>query len=289
VTDHSDKVREHADSPRPPSSLHLTYESVRQIGSEDGPPEQAAGMYGTLGPPSTGGEPATENPSEKQPPKLPDLDPAQVEWANSRIDLLNQDRRFCLALRAIMEKRANWCKDIDLSGVLCFFVVGAVGERGVSRQTREDFWSLQTGKTWKALKDFPARLRNMADEVKQVSRGIAFDPQKWIPDDTATRRFAKRQFVLLPGGLRVFASYIEKQIDRLPVMSASHLPPKKHGYSQFVVHVSLLIKFLTGRYRDAEAAELLESAALALGTNKRFDIQTLQKLRSRHKRRNIKS
>src|SRR6266705_2096581 len=171
MANQDDKVGEHTEPSKPPSELLASYERVLQIASKDMPaPEQEEGMYGILGPPATPGESIPEQPSAKPPLKLPDLDPSQIEWLHSQITLLEGNDRFFRALRAILKNRQPWCTDTDLSGLLCFFVVNAVRDQGLRRQTRESFWSLQTGKTWKALKDFPGRLRNMAAEVEQVSR-----------------------------------------------------------------------------------------------------------------------
>jgi hypothetical protein len=62
----------------------------------------------------------------------------------------------------------------------------------------EEVWAYGTGKTWKSLNDFPARLRRMAEEVKQVQAGLHFGPDSMINGESHLAKDIKRRIRELP-------------------------------------------------------------------------------------------
>jgi hypothetical protein len=156
--------------------------------------------------------------------------------------------------------------------------------KGPRRETWEQLWAVGTGKTWKALQEFPDRLRRMADEVEQLNAGPFFDPGRWITDGTLEGRIAKRRFSLLPGILRMYATWVEVCVEKI---TKQHFPAKRSGHSFLVGFLSTLVKLSTGRFYDKEVAGVLTAAGLVLNGlgDKGFDPQTLADLRLRSRQK----
>lgn len=146
----------------------------------------------------------------------------------------------------------------------------------------EDFWATGTEKSWKALSEFPARLRSMAEEVKQVSAGPYFNPEIWISAQTLTAKFIKRSLRELPTSLGVYATHVEVIIGKLPALNTGH-SPKRKLHEPWTSWLSDFVKALTGRYRDRQVADLLNSAADALHEDFEIDEFGLAQARSHRK------
>jgi len=159
------------------------------------------------------------------------------------------------------------------------------------RKTWEKLWAGGTNKTWKALKDFPKRLRGMADEVKQVSTGTLFDFEvmPWITEGTVGAQVFKQRLQQLPGILNLYAASLENMTKRLPTVFLKHagVPSRKGRNSQCVLVLSQLVEALTGRFCDQEVASLLNAAACALGES--FKIDALDLAQARYRRRGTRS
>ena len=77
------------------------------------------------------------------------------------------------------------------------------------KRTFESIWASDTGKTWKALKEFSARMRRMAQEIEALNRSQFLSPSIWMKKDESRGRFVEQQFGILPGALRIYAAWLE--------------------------------------------------------------------------------
>jgi hypothetical protein len=194
-------------------------------------------------------------------------------------------------LKAITDRQQYWPSGGDLAGPLTAFVCLAVSPRGQYRRSWEKLWTLETGKTWKALKDFPRRLENMADEVERVNSSFFFSPAQIANAKTLKAEFARKHFNQLPGILHVYAAALEAHIERTPDLTARIFPQSPGGGpSQWVLLLSYTVKQATGKWRDREVAELLNAGARVLGEVRpeqedRFDALTIAQARARFKKK----
>jgi hypothetical protein len=199
-------------------------------------------------------------------------------------DTLRSDREFCAAMDVLKACQADPTLGELLSELLPFFACLAVPRRGGKlRKALEKIWASDTGKTWRALKDFPVRLRGIADEVERINRSGFVSPSIWIAEDQIKARVVKAHFLRLPGVLRFYAVWLEMLIaKKVPVAWERHFPSRPRGHSSFVFHVSHLVKAITGRFHDKEVCNLLDAAACALGIDYQFDPILLAQARKRH-------
>jgi hypothetical protein len=199
-------------------------------------------------------------------------------YLTENVVVLWKDRSFGSALAGILDKRLEKYRDEDLVSLIDFiaFLAAFCVQRRVSRETRDWMFTLGTRKTLKALREFPDRLRRMADEVEQVRRGL------WFGGPYSENSSQERMFALLPGNMRTAAAHLDKVIRQLPSLLAK-VAPAKRGHSEWVPYLSEIVKMFTGRYRDAEVSELLNAASVALSMDAQFNIQTLVDLRQRRK------
>ncbi len=201
---------------------------------------------------------------------------------------LTADREFRRACRAVLDCRTDAWRDFPLEDLLTMLALVSVMPQGLSAKTRRRLWAVDTRKTWKALKEFPNRLKNMAEEIETINGSHFFRPRNWITPSTIRGRVVGTQFSLLPGALRVYAHFVESITAKLPVMAANHalFAPVPRGYSELILVVSNLVKAVTGRFHDAEVSDLLNATDLAVKPQlrkPRFYPQTLLDLRSRQK------
>lgn len=180
---------------------------------------------------------------------------------------LKSDSRFSSAAETLGRFRRDTFKDLPVVELLPVLACLAIMTKSKScrRETWEPLWAAGTGKTWKALKDFPRRIRGIADEVERVNSPPFFNPSFWITKETTQAKIVRGRFTQLPGLLRLYATSVEFLVERLPALTARAYPPSRYGHFDFVFLLSGSIKMTTGRFRDREVAELLNAAALALG------------------------
>ena len=105
------------------------------------------------------------------------------KWLVERVNRARQCQRFEKALAAIRQNQSEQARELgmDLEGLLELFACVAVsGKRGGGRKSCEKMSAIGTGKTWKALAEFPERLRRMAKEVEKVNESQFFAPAMYI-------------------------------------------------------------------------------------------------------------
>jgi hypothetical protein len=238
---------------------------------------------------------------EPSPPKETMEAPAQGEdhgvevhaakWLLERQNRVRQNVRFEQALRAITNRQDDWTRAIDLTDSLAAFACLAVSRKRGNRRSWEKLWALQTGKTWKALREFPDRVLRMAKEVESVNASLLFSPAQIANAKTLKAEIFRKRFKQLPGIMYVYAAALEAHITRVPDLTARSFPqPSGGGPTRWVLSLSYTVKLATGKWRDREVAELLNVAARALGEVRPeeedgFDALTIAQARSRSKKK----
>ena len=187
---------------------------------------------------------------------------------------LAHDKRVCAAMAAL-EERAQTNGSVPpatLKGEVLAWASVAV-QKPTRRAHWEKLFASNTGKSWKALREFPERIRRMAEEINTLLCHGYFGQEQ------------AREFWPLPSSLNGYANWVESQIE-LSRVSGSRT---RYRYPQWIVHLSSRVKALTGRFYDKEVAEILNAVDWALNgegdSNKGFDVQMIIDCRSRHKRK----
>jgi hypothetical protein len=223
---------------------------------------------------------------------------AGAQWEENRrknAPRLLADDRFSKALEALCKfgvqdsipQRGQEFR--DAVPVLASFAVQKVA----GRESFEQLWAQGTKKSWKALTEFPNRIRSMGTEIEQLIRSHFFAPERLVADKVPEDNVPVlvNHFSNLPVILYYFANAIEAITQELPAETSNYYY-RGRGNSPWIGELSNLVNRLTGRFHDKEVAELLNAAEAVLHPNKRgndkgFDAQTLADFRSRRKSRAI--
>jgi hypothetical protein len=203
------------------------------------------------------------------------------------VTIVKKDGKFCDAMEVLKAYQAEPTQKEAFGAMLPYFACLAVPRKGgAKRKTMEKIWASKTGKTWKALKEFPARLGGIADEVEKINKSDLASPLIWMREDEPKARIAKDHFQRLPGVLRFYAAFLRMLlVEKVPATWERHFPSAPRGHSHSIFHLSQLIKASTGRFHDREVCDLLDAAACALGVDYQFDPTLLAQARSRHARK----
>src|SRR5262249_14942373 len=154
------------------------------------------------------------------------------KWLVERVNCARKSQRFENALAAIAGNQSKQVRErgMDLAGPLAALACLAVSaKRSGRRESFEKLAAVETGKTWKALSEFPERLRRIAKEVEQVNASPFFAPATYIT--TAKGKIYKERFEQLPGILSYYATGIDWRIRQLPRHWAQMFPPSPKGPS----------------------------------------------------------
>jgi hypothetical protein len=146
------------------------------------------------------------------------LDPLEAYVANWMVEKMRRVREnpdFERALEEIMDCRRDVLREIEgfanvLGDLLAMFACLTVCRgRSGHRKAWEKVWSRETGKTWKAFKGFPARLRRMAKEAEQVIANPFFAVATFTTKKTVKEELIGRHLRQLPGTMRLCAMALE--------------------------------------------------------------------------------
>jgi hypothetical protein len=216
-----------------------------------------------------------------------DLIGRAAKWILEDVNRLRKCRQFEEALTAITNRLSPHAVKfgMDTGNILATFACMAVyRKRGGRKELLEKVWAMGSRKTWKALREFPARLRRIAEEIEQVNRSLFFAPAVFVNAKTLQASLIKKRFEVLPGIIRFYATGLEMHIARIPKLWAQTLPPKPKGPSQSLLLLSRSVKVCSGKWHDQEVAELLNAAAVGLGVNREFDAIQIAQTRGRSKK-----
>jgi hypothetical protein len=223
---------------------------------------------------------------------------------------LKSDRDVRDSLGAIKRLRRDASKDGPSDELILFYAACAVVKPHRPRPgARRKDWSEGTGKTWKALQEFPARLLRMAEEMEQVNRGHWFNSKKLTArgnsGDEGTSKTWKALLELSNGGdsgddmaqflarspytLKAYAAHIKMRIwtALLVEIEVKMKVPivKQGGFRQEMFQLSDLVKDLTGKYHDNEVEGLLNAVADACGRKDAFSFDALSIAQARFRRK----
>jgi hypothetical protein len=174
-----------------------------------------------------------------------------------QVDQLSSDPSFRRARNAVLDCAAGALRELNLDDVLTMFVCFALVPQGVSAETLQRLLTIDTGKSWKALKGFPKRLKKMAGEIEAVNTGVFFCPLNLITSRTPTGRALRDRLPLLPVTLRAYVVFLQSVISKLPLLISNYLAPgvPQRGHSAWILRTSNFVKALTRRFHDAEVSD----------------------------------
>ena len=253
--------------------------------SEKHSPRTSASFYGEM---SGFGSARAELPQDEPQDARDYLSGHAAKWLIERVNPATQCQRFENALAAIAQNQSEQVskRGMDLSGSLAAFACLEVSnKRGRGKKSFQKLAALGTGKTWKALIEFPERVRHMARDVEQLNLSPFFAPPIFANADNLKAQMARKYFKMLPGIMLVCAAGLEAHIKRVPGFFEKSFPRSSGGPSQSLLLLSYTVKVATDKWRDKEVAELLNATAIALGENREFDALTIAQARSRFKKR----
>ncbi len=260
----------------------------------------------------------------KHPPGFQDEARARVEtdkikagtdaWSAQQTRLMS-DRDFSGAMKSIFDRARDGQEAEHSRDALCMYAFLAVKRTRSGQTPKENWegcWAQDTGKTWKALTEFPSRVRKMSAEMRGISRSSFFDPEQAIRGrihpgfDFLSQIFSadhegdefvelsKQLFSALPQILDRYANWLEVQTGGISAYMRRFYrrAPRKH--SGFIHAVTNEVKRITGRVCDRQVVDLLNAADRLVnpqhqGNGDRFDEPTIALLRSRRKRRASKT
>lgn len=214
-----------------------------------------------------------------------------TKWLVETVNRARRSPRFENALAAITlcitpEVRE---RGMDLAGTLAAFACIEVSKKhGGGKKSLEGLWALGTGKTWKAMCEFPERLRRIAKEMKQINETAFFAPAAYVNAKTTQAEIIRKRFEQLPTTVNLYATALEMHTARIPKQWAKMILPVPRRPSWPVQALSYTVRFVTGKWHDKEVAELLNAGALALdlkGWNG-VDALNIAQARSRWKKAN---
>jgi hypothetical protein len=206
---------------------------------------------------------------------------AGSEWFRKRVDQLLTSPEVLSRLDALRALRDERRCSFDLSRELTIYACMAVS----SHQGRPDFlnhyWARGTGKTWKALSQFPNRLERVAEEIERINRADRLFYARRRGNDLSRFELQRleQNCIQLPTIIQVYAEALRER----NVAVSAHTP--RSGRLEGLLQLSSLVKFLSGAYHDQAVSELLNTIAYALGEPKSFDALTIAQARSRSKKK----
>jgi hypothetical protein len=222
------------------------------------------------------------------------------KWLRDRIRKLRKDTHFQNELDDVMTLRTGvwseeywrdqgWNKDNcekeeatmrhALTQLACLSVSQNQGRPAIL----ERVLASPTGKTWKALIDFPMRLETMAKEVAQFNAADPFffaRTPRWNVDrvQSANLRQGCEQ---LPSLMRSYANALKER------NAATAKAAPRNGRFKALHDLSELVKFFTGAPRDKQVEQLQRAAALALGDPETADANAIAQVRYRRRKGSV--
>src|SRR5260370_7931904 len=106
-----------------------------------------------------------------------------TEWLRKRVDRLVACPEVLTRLKAIKALQDKRRYAFDLSRELTTWACRAVSPHQGRPALLDSYWARGTGKTWKALREFPSRPEKIADEFNRLNNAHPpFHPRRRPPD-----------------------------------------------------------------------------------------------------------
>lgn len=147
------------------------------------------------------------------------------------------------------------------------------------RPETRDWWAGQVGKSWKALRELPRRIEDIAQEIESVNGAELLAPENQVNGKSPNAHIARESFRDLPSMMRVWAKALQERMKVMPRLDAAVF-----GERTALDYLQWFVKQAAGKPCDPQVASLLNAAAIALGKAPRFDAQALAQARYRRKR-----
>jgi hypothetical protein len=208
-----------------------------------------------------------------------------TEWLRRKVDHLLTQKEVLERLesiRAVQDKRRY---AFDLSRELTTFACMAVSPHQGRPAFLNRYWAAGTGKTWKALAEFPTRLEKLANELEQINMADRHFYARRRGNDLSRFELQRleQNCIQLPTMMRDYAQALR---ERNAAVSAT---TPRDGRSEGLFQLSDVVKFLSGRHHDQEVSELLNAVAEVLGEPKVFDALSVAQARSRRRKRTART
>ena len=212
----------------------------------------------------------------------PDKTAGSTEWLLKRVERLLACPEVLTRLKAITALQDERRCDYDLSRELITFACMAVSPHQGRPLFLDRYWARGTGKTWKALREFPNRLEKTADEVKCINKADPLFYARRRGKDLSRFELLRlqEQCMQLPVMMGIYADALR---ERNAAVSAA---TPRRGSANGLFQLSKTVNFLSGAYHDPEVSELLNTVANALGEEKQFDAISVAQARARFKKKN---
>lgn len=203
-----------------------------------------------------------------------------TEWLRKRVDRLLACPEVLTRLKAIKALQDKRRYAFDLSRELTTYACMAVSPHQGRPALLNHYWARGTGKTWKALAEFPNRLERLAEEVKRINKADRLFYARRRDKDLSRFELLRlqEQCMQLPVVMRIYAEALRER--NATVTAAT----PRGGRSEGLFQLTELVKWLTGAYHYQEVSELLNTVANALGEEKEFDAIDVAQARSRRRR-----
>jgi len=170
-------------------------------------------------------------------------------------------------MRRIMRRGPDWESQSEKIFALPGLIVLAVTQRKINQTDWEWIWASETGKSWKALQEFPTQVLSFANDIERVNHGPYFK------NEGAS---------LLIKELNAYVRFLEKRLREIHERTR-HTFPSNRGHSPELFDVSNSVMELTGKFCDAEVVTFLNVGATILGIKswKQIDELDLRQARAR--------
>ncbi len=216
------------------------------------------------------------------------LQPAISQEMREQIARVEQYPRYAEARQAILDgiTKTGWRAALDGSltcpdpSLLTTLACAVVFSGHLTRKESLDGVSIEeTGKTWKALREFPERIESLAGEIEKVNAGGLFAPEKQIDPKKEQGECFRQGFRELPDMLRAWSKALKERMKVIRRLDAAVF-----GDSDPQAHLQFLVKESMGKPNDPLVANLLNAAARALDRPYGIDAANLAKARFRRRK-----
>jgi hypothetical protein len=204
-----------------------------------------------------------------------------TEWFRNRVEKLLTCPEVRDSLKAITDLQDERHSGYDLSRELTTYACIAVSPHQGRPEFLNRYWARGTGKTWKALEEFPNHLEKIADDVRTINKADPHFYARRRGNDLSRFELLRLQenCMQLPLMIRDYAKALRER--NAAVAAAT----PRSGRSNGLFQLTDIVKFLTGSYHDQEVSELLNAVAHALGEEKEFDAIDVAQARFRFKKK----